>query len=270
MSIGKPKKIAFIGCSHFAAHEVPCQSKNNWTYQLYKKYSHHQYRNYSGGGKGIEHFQWALIDAKEWGADIVFLNRTYCGRWHYLAELSESGVIGFNFESQEKNAEPNWEELWCTSQYIWGNVHTGTSNVAKDQMTGKMYTTSSIVGEFFKNVVAPSETRRQYEVSWYSNVTKLYNFEHIFLIDWSQTSHTKTPIELHDDHVVTSNVNDTAVVEWLLKRFNASGESQGPRPLWSVGATISKDDNHLTQLGNQILLDEYILANHNVIKALTS
>jgi hypothetical protein len=267
MSIGKSKKIAFIGCSHLSATEVECQGKNNWTYQLYQKYPHHQYRNYSGGGKGIEHFQLALLDAKKWGADVVFMNRTYCGRWLMMAELSPIDPIGFQFEVF--NNEDNWEELHLQSQALWGNVRQLTANVSENNMYSwikKLYNTVEIL---FKDHMAASETRRQYEWEWYSNVTKLYNFEHIFLIDWAQSSHTKIPAETNEDHLISSNVNDLAVVEWFCKKYNATGESIGERPLYSFKVTISKDDNHLTHYGNNVLLEQYILANKNVTKALT-
>ena len=65
-------KIAIIGCSHFAVTEQPTQGKHNWSYQLYRLYPHHQYRNYSMGGQGIEQFQWSLLDAKKWGAEASF------------------------------------------------------------------------------------------------------------------------------------------------------------------------------------------------------
>ena len=267
MHTGKSKKIAFIGCSHLSAHEVKCQGKNNWTYQLYKKYPHHQYRNYSGGGKGIEHFQLALIDAKKWGADVVFLNRTYCGRWLMMAELSPIDPIGFSFKVT--NNEEHWEELQLDSQALWGNVRQLTANVAEDKMhpwLRKLYKTIDIL---FKQHMAATETRRQYEWEWYSTVTQLYNFEHTFLIDWTASSHTKTPAESNEDHLVSSNVNDLAVVEWFCKRYNSTGESIGSNPLWKCGVTLSADDNHLTFTGNYDLLENYILANETVKKALT-
>ena len=59
------------------------------------------------------------------------------------------------------------------------------------------------------------------------------------------------------------------MVEWMCETFNATGETLGDNPLWKCGITISHDDNHLTHYGNNVLLEQYILANDNVRKALT-
>lgn len=270
MSTGNSKKIAFVGCSHFSANAVKCQSTNNWTYQLYQKYPQHQYRNYSNGGQGIEYFQLALIDAKKWGADVVFVNRTYCGRWLHMIELSPTDPIGFKFNVF--NSEEHWEEMHIHSQTLWGNINQLTSNVAEKSMPSilrNLYNSNQL-GILYKHHMAATETRRQYEWDWYSNVTTLYNFENIFLIDWAQNSHTKISDDDSDgEPLISSNVNDLAVVEWLCQQYNATGDITGNNPLWKFGITISADDNHLTHYGNKVLLEQYILTNENVTKALT-
>jgi hypothetical protein len=271
MSTGNSKKIAVIGCSHFAAREVPCQGTNNWSYQLYKKYPQHQYRNYSCGGKGVEYFKLALLEAKKWGADIVFLNRTYLGRWNILAELSPTDAKEYAFDIF--NEESNWQEMRLRSQLLWGNVHQLSANVSDESMypwIRKLY--AKLLLTFTTQHIAATETRRQYEWEWYSNVTQLYNFEHIFLIDWASSTHTKflDPAANSDGpHLVSSNVNEIAVVDWFCKRYNSTGEAFGDSPLWKHGITISQEDNHLTFAGNKDLLENYILANKNVINALT-
>lgn len=268
------KKIAFIGCSHFSVTEVSCQGTNNWTYQLYKKFPQHQYRNYSAGGRSMDYFQLALLHAKDWGADIVFLNRTYLGRWQIFAEMDVEGRQGFEFDTI--NVEPNWQELRLESQILWGNAYYHRSNIGKHRMFDSVWKKSETVGNFLVEHMAITETRRQYERMWYQNVTKLYDFENLFLIDWAQESHTGTreendgTISFTEEHLVTSNVNDVAVNEWFCQRYNATGETNGDRPLYNFGIVISKEDNHLTYKGNQELLEDYILANKNVLNSLTS
>ena len=44
----------------------------------------------------------------------------------------------------------------------------------------------------------------------------------------------------------------------------------GDKPLYEFGIVISKEDNHLTYKGNKELLEDYILANKNVLNSLTS
>lgn len=260
------KKIAFVGCSHFSAHDVPCQGKNNWTYQLYKKYPHHSYKNYSSGGRGIEYFQHALMDAKIWGADVVFINRTYCGRWVQLAEFTpNNSVYNFNVSYSEEN----WKEMSLSSDYIWGGIHNTHVKADKANLFPWTKTYLKVLDKFYKDHHSITETRRLYERKWYSTVTKVYNFENIFLIDWAEATHTSGSLVENADHLITSNVNDVPVVEWFIERYGASGETKGDKPLYTCGVTISAEDNHLTFNGNKELLEYYILANKNVTNALT-
>ena len=79
------KKIAIIGCSHFASFTRGAgEAKDSWPWMMANEFPQHQYRNYSEGGRGMEYFQWCLIDAFHWGADIVFMNKTYTGRYNIL------------------------------------------------------------------------------------------------------------------------------------------------------------------------------------------
>lgn len=264
------KKIAFIGCSHFSATDMTSQGYNNWTYQLYKKFPQHQYRNYSAGGRGIDYFQIAILHAKDWGADIVFVNRTYCGRWQMFAETDPRGVEGFVFRAF--NEQPNWQEMELTSQNIYGNTHkTYYVNELDEQKTPTWRQSPyERIAKFFVKNMAGTETRRQYELMWYKNVTKLYNFEHTFLIDWDPNSHRTfdDKTNSYGPRISTSNINENSVVEWFSKRYNATGDKRGRKPLWKFGITISKDDNHLTPKGNLELLEDYILANEGVLKSL--
>jgi hypothetical protein len=266
------KKVAFIGCSHFSVTEVSCQGYNNWTYQLYKKFPQHQYRNYSGGGRSMDYFQIALLHAKDWGADIVFVNRTYLGRWQMFAEIDIDGFKGFDFEVFDQ--QPNWQELMLKSQILWGNTHYNNSNSQASFSSIKKSADST--GKFLIGYMAGTETRKQYERMWYQNVTKLYDFENTFLIDWDEESHSDYTIEpdgtftFPDPPFVTSNVNNTAVVTWFCERYDADGETSGNNPLYKHDIVISKDNNHLTYRGNKELLEDYILANKNVLNALTS
>lgn len=262
----KSKKIAIIGCSHFAATEQPSQQLDNWSHLMYKEFPQHSYRNYGSGGKGIEYFQYCLLDAKRWGADIVFLNRTYPGRWLWLAETSIHSDPTFEFVLL--NQLENWEEVSLNSEYIWGTVHSTSHVHNHPKVIPGLDQKLSQVSTFFRNQVSVSRTRLNWEIEWYKHVSDLYNFD-LYLIDWDDTHNTRD--ELGDDHnVVTSNVNDIPVVHWFNKKYRATGDSGGPRPLWNFGITHSADDNHLTPKGNHELLHEYILANKNVLNSLTN
>ena len=220
----------------------------------------------------MEYFQIAMLHAKDWGADIVFVNRTYLGRWQMFAEIDPLGFEGFGFSVLDE--KPNWQELILNSQILWGNSHFNTTN-AEPYNRPRIIKEADRIGKFLVNHMAGTDTRKQYEIMWYQNVTKLYNFEHTFLIDWDAYSHSDVVLEddgsnTFDPPIITSNVNDRGVSQWFCDRYGATGEIYGDDPLWKYGITISLDDNHLTAKGNLELLEDYILANKNVLKSLTS
>lgn len=250
------KKIAFIGCSHFAVHEQPTQGKGNWTYQLYKKHPQHQYRNYSIGGRGIEHFHWALLHAKIWGADIIFMNRTYVGRWCMQLQLSTDSHL---YDYTTTYEEHNWQELNPSFEVLWGNVHAinyaQVGNVLPS-FINKILKALNSLESFWRINVAGSDIRQSYEIAWYSNAHKLYNFDNFFLVDWDTQSHG----------IRTSTTWDMAVSEFLYSRFGPSNN----QTLADSGVFISEIDNHLTPFGNTILLNEYILSNPTVKKSIES
>ena len=69
-------KIAFIGDS-FSAYRQDGQFKNHWSWKLAQQFPQHEYYNYALGGRGVDHHQWCLLDAKKRGVDVVFINRTF-------------------------------------------------------------------------------------------------------------------------------------------------------------------------------------------------
>jgi len=282
------KKIAIIGCSHFAVTEQPTQGKHNWSYQLYRLYPHHQYRNYSMGGQGIEQFQWSLLDAKKWGADIVFLNRTYQGRWAFQAQVSHEEPI---WEYTIQHQEINWQEVRPDFEYFWGTVNDSPKYAGGLPRQGRVYTSQdpkkSVIDLnklelFWKTNLSGSELRRLYEVEWYRNAHNLYNFDNLFLIDWDYRTHqSQETSEDGSQRMVnnhTSNTWDISVVEYFRKKYHyeisKSNDSSNPMGdnldnyLASIGIHTSEYDNHLSPLGNAELLNEYILTNQKVKTAI--
>jgi len=259
------KKIAFIGCSHFAGLEQQSQGKNNWTFQLSQKFPQHEYRNYSKGGQGIQGYELALLDAKMWGADIIFLNRTYMGRWQIQFDLS-----GHDFKFVKTNSiGNNWTEWIGDYSFMWGSTNSGPTchNGPKDIVEKTEY--NDVVNYFKQNAnfwkvqYNNNSWRTDWELKWYSNVEKLYNFEHIFLIDWCCYSHQVTDENGIDQPTRSSTTWDVDVETHFTKGdpLNSYGK---------IGITISKLDQHLNPHGNKRLLEEYILTNHKVKSALTT
>ena len=269
-------KIAFIGCSHFAAHDVPGQEKNNWTYQFYKKYPQHQYRNYSKGGQGIDHFQWHLLDAKIWGADIVFVNRTYMGRWALQFEANEPA----EFDYQVQYSEDNWEEVSPIWDIAWGSVNSGpymcwgrnTLQSTVETTDIQRYFESNI--NFWKVQHTNHATQLSYELKWYGNLHKLYNFDHLFLMDWNAHTHSSPNPEFKGEHSdiepLSSTTWDIAVEQFFMKKHNDAhpGVTLITDPKQIPNWCVSKHDTHFGPNANLLLLNEYILANPKVKKAL--
>lgn len=257
--MSQAKKIAFIGCSHFSALEQPSQGTNNWTYLFHKKYPNHICRNYSQGGKGIEYFQWALLDAKRWGADIVFMLRTYPGRWATFAETSNEGQ---SFKFRVTNEEHNWKELAPGFEIMWGSANSGPNHCVgaeegeavnyNDNIIAKLETSVRAIPEYFFTGIAGAKARLTWEIQWYSEVESMYNFENIFLVEWGDTH------QLHGrDYKCTTTYSDN-VMDHLVTKFNVPTNTPNPAiALYEAGLVVAVDDHHLSLKGNIALL-EYI------------
>ena len=259
------KKIAFIGCSHFAGLEQETQGKNNWTFQLSQKFPQHEYRNYSKGGQGIQGFQLALLDAKMWGADIIFLNRTYLGRWQL-----EFDVAGHDFKFEKTNSiGTNWTEWIGDYSFMWGSTnsgptrHYGPNDIPNSVEINDVEKYFKQNENFWRAQYCNNKFRADWELKWYSNVEKLYNFEHIFLIDWTRYSHQVTNENGTDLPTRSSTTWDVDVETHFTKGLEENSYGR-------MGITISETDQHLNQHGNTRLLEEYILTNHKVKSALTT
>lgn len=288
----KEKKIAFIGCSHLATHDQPSQQKNNWTYQLYQKYPQHQYRSYSRGGQGIEQFQWHLLDAKRWGADIVFMNRTYQGRWAMLTQslTSPEPSTGFEYIVNDKFKEDNWSEMLPRYECYWGTVNDDIRYCRAAPVTGEVFhyddtdaraTLDKInkINPYWK-LNSGSDLRLKWEIEWYSNVENLYNFDNLFLLDWCEDSHqllqkdvdknnykiAPNPFQDEEDNIYysvhTSTTWDIAVEDYFYKKYKIK-KHKGEK-LWKIGIQTSETDNHFSPRGNIELLNDYILGNPKV------
>ena len=243
--------------------------KDSWTWQMSQKYPQHQYRNYSEGGRGLEYFEWCMQDAKRWGADTVFLNRSYSGRWAFL--LDAKNDHDFDSKSYFKDlfdfhTEPygeNWEEANLTVPYLWGNI-SGRVEVSSGCHTSKEVTGLIKMGQdLYKNYYS-TYARRAYEDIWYTNILSNQLFDNLFVLHWSPEHNiwSKGPVP---KTTVTTNIGFETVIDFLKVYAGVNDEHE----LVEHGIEKSKDDNHLTFKGNKILLEEYILSQEDVIKALT-
>lgn len=257
----KSKKIAFIGCSHFSAFNWDGHDgATSWTRQLAEKYPQHEYRNYSEGGRGLEYFEWCLFHVKDWEPDIVFLNRTYRGRWGILGAFDEHA--GDKLEWEVTSYYDNWNEYALNAPYIWGTAHG--VNVLGHCETPLVERELKQAGDILVNHCYSSDIRDAWETKWYSMATKIYNFPNLFLLHWSPEYSFVDENGL-PKYTLTCNIGDCTVVDFLIAHAGVEHEHE----LYNAGYTLGPEDNHLTKLGHQILLEEFILSQDDVIKALT-
>ena len=254
------KKIAIIGCSHFASFTRGAGEKgSSWPWLMAKEFPQHQYRNYSEGGRGMEYFQWCLIDAFEWGADIVFMNKTYTGRWNILGMFDEHAPTEIHWHTQVVSQKPNFEERHLNSAYAWISGGQGHVNGAGPKFVIKEMEQAL---DTLAKYCLGTNIRKDYEDYWYSAQTKMNKFENFFLVQWGGDFFNGSNL---DENKFIGNVNTQSVVSFMCNKFDVESEFH----LYEKSVTKSPDDNHLTILGARVLLHEYLLADEKVKKALT-
>jgi len=254
------KKIAIIGCSHFASFQRGAgESKDSWPWLMANKFPQHQYRNYSEGGRGMEYFQWCLIDAFDWGADIVFMNKTYTGRYNILGMFDEFAPTKLNWNTKMVSDKPHFEERHFETAYAW--ISGGQGHVNGSGPTFVIKEMEQALDTLAKYCLG-TEVRNSYEEYWYTAQTKMNKFENFFLVQWGGDFFNGTNL---DQKNFIGNVNKESVVSFMCNRFDIENEFH----LYTNGITKSENDNHLTRKGAEVLLNEYLLMDENVKKALT-
>lgn len=263
------KKVAFIGCSHFSCFQCKeLLGTDSWTWQLAQKFPQNQYRNYSEGGRGLEYFEWCLHDAKKWGADVVFLNRTYAGRWAFLLDPKNEDQFDSKdtfkdlFQFNVSKHTDNWEEANYPQPYLWGTGSSVnlSSAIHNDKQRKELLHLANVL---YINYYS-SYARMIWEDTWYSNILDNNSFSNLFLLHWcpEQNKYDSGSIPRSS---ITTNIGYTTVMDFL-KAYSGVDKDE---MLVDKGIIRSKDDNHLTLLGNKVLLEEYILSQSEVIKSLT-
>jgi hypothetical protein len=239
------KKVAFIGDS-FSAYWQTEVEKHSWTYQLAQKFPQHQYYNYAHGGRGHDYYEWCLLDAKLRGIDIIFTNRTFKQR------VSEFGSIG-NFEFEETAIDSNYITLDGPA-HIWYSIHRKSGMFRNTQDKYPKNIESNITQSLERK--STSDVYHSWNDKWYDNVDKLYNFKHIIKLELLRM--VDNP-ELH-----------TAEVE-LYKHFVPGGEQVfnddtkvHMKAAYDSGITVAPDDNHWSLLGNEWVLNNFILTTKTI------
>ena len=229
-------KIAIIGDS-YSAYTQEGQQKYHWSWLMAQNFPQHEYYNYARGGHGYDYYRWCLLDAKIREMDIVFINRTFNHRVALLVNDSN-----FNFNQTPISDNYHLLELddyaylqWSGHMHferkklvnLWNDTHSIDVNLAND-----------VYGAMEFN--GTSDTKLNYNNTWFDNVEKLYNFKHIIPlelinINYEKPSATKAVAMAHGIEDITDE------------------------QMYSKGLTISVEDQHYSLKANTWVLDNWIL-----------
>ena len=274
-----PKKIAIIGDSHFSVepgfrenHLYP----SNWSYQMSERFPQHEYYNFARGGQSIEYFQRALIEAKRLGCDNVFLVKTHIGRmfvdWEPMEERPDpryEWIDALDIETAG-GMETNYNVMYPYFQGFWmvpGNPEYwgSTSNINEENKVN-----ANSFAKAYQTYIAPSESRKQWELYWYNSAPDVYNFENVFLVNWKFSKKSN-----HSDKEIYTNLQTTvqdALFEHLKPEHRSSNThiENWKKCMYDSGLCLSEDDDHLTIKGHRIVLEDVILSDPTVLKMLNS
>lgn len=223
------KKVAFIGDS-FSAYYQDGQKQNNWTYLLSQKFPQHQYFNYAKGGRGYDYYQWCILDACVRGIDIIFVNRTFPNR---VAELATTGEFTFS----RKKVTQNYHVMEAPKHIWWSRSRQ--SGIYEDAQDTDKQEQSSINQSLVRKYVSSLNT--EYNSVWYNNVSNLYNFKKIFMLE----------LIFQPSGPVSS---EQLMYLDLMGVDHATGQKA-----FDAGITVSPSDGHLSLKGNTWCLNNYVL-----------
>lgn len=233
-------KIAIIGCS-YSAYNQASVFENHWSFQLSELYPQHQYYSYALGGRGIDYFQWCLLDAFERGIDAVFLSSTYMHRVQYLVDFKEKIYHGFD----KRDITDNFCVMDFDAAHVWTSSHDGkevksTPPLYVDEMPQQTKAFSQIGVE-----QSISENRYRYIAKWYKHAANMYNFKHFVTLNFHKG-------DLAEQFMGKDNV-------WNLMSDTFGTPGYGNHVLYPLGIVIDEVDDHWTYKGNHWVLHNYIL-----------
>ena len=235
-------KIAFIGCS-YSAYRQDGQYENHWSWKLAQQFPQHQYYSYALGGRGMDHHQWCLLDAKQRGIDVVFINRTYN---HRVAQLFSDEDPTFNIEPSKA---PNYV---CLTQpnHMWLSGCSGKLNIMGKNQSHPLANAIKLSLQD-KSI---SEQNQQYNDRWFDSVDQLYNFKHIIKLEL-------LPIIPNDNENSAQHKLNKAYD--IQRRKFLSGKSLN-ECLIEKGLVHSPTDDHWSPKANNWVLENFILSKETI------
>lgn len=227
-------EYCYFCCYHTSSHGWPGENRTGivskdktWSALLAKDYPDHKFYNYSKGGRGIDYFQWCLLDAKKRDIDNVIIIKTHPHRSSLMIDnISEGYDNSFKFTPCETNYD-NLFKMEFGSEMIW--TSTKTKFVPE-----KTLATKTFLDQYYQ-IHSGSDIKQSYDDTFFENVTTLYNFKHI--LNYSFNKQDKD-----------------SIWDWFKSRYECKSIDQ----LAVNGITIATDDDHLTEYGHKILYEKYL------------
>jgi hypothetical protein len=233
-------KIAFIGDS-YSSYSQDGQYKEHWSYKLAQQFPQHHYYNYALGGRGVDYHQWCLLDAKQRGIDVVFINRSFN---HRVAQLCSDN----EFKFIEDIIDDNYSTLFVgANTHIWYSIH---SNNPVNTVPRHVFEKELSVALGDKSV---SMTNQDHNDKWFNNVDQLYNFKHIIKLEL-------LPLPESDQLDATHQLQTAHGYDLI----NNNTEEMRMKLLNELGLTVSVTDDHYSPKSNDWVLENFILSQETI------
>jgi hypothetical protein len=244
-------KIAFIGDS-FSAYRQDGQFENHWSWKLAQQFPQHKYYNYALGGRGVDHHQWCLLDAKKRGVDVVFINRTFT---HRVAQQYSDDDCTFDIEFNEADNYFSMSLL----HHIWFSGHQSNTLPIHVMGNNAFHPIAAEITASLKDK-AMSEQNQQYNDQWFNNVDQLYNFKHIIKLELMPLVENSAQHQLHDAHDINRIMFEAGESE----KFNKFSTAFKNQILLDAGLIYTLTDDHWSAKANTWVLKNYILTKETI------
>lgn len=253
-------RIAIIGCSQSDQSYSRYDEENItvWPGLLAEKFPQHTYRDYAACGKGKDFFELCLLDAKMWGADTVILQTSFLGRHclmfdDFINTITRKEV--FKFNEVKSSQYPDYSRMEFPVPHITSSSgSSGVHGCDTENVNKAFKVNTEQFSILLRSLISTSNANHTYQDAWYRNVSELYNFKHVFVMDF--TNGGNDPSENY------SNISDISMQQFMRKKTNKTLDSEA-REIVCI-----QNDGHYNQLGHSYVL-EYLLTD-KVTNVLTS
>lgn len=220
-------KVAIIGCSYsdyFQELTDGLTGKRSWTYKLSELYPQHQFRNYAKGATGADYQKVCFYECYDW-ADLILIQKTHENRRTLFLNFLDSDSLTWNSDTSHNNYKVMRSNLTCVNLLPTGNFIDDHGNATR-------YPQIPMLKKFFNQVSVLLTTNNLYndiDEKWYSHISK-------------------------DNKVKILDFRKESKGAWNVFGTLDLNELHGK------GYTNRVDDDHWTDQGHTLVLNQYILS----------